>query len=171
MDQLPSSKSLQVQLTGLLKSSHSLLGVLAVITLCAFWLCLKFTFPFGSYALCATLIVLVLLIVCRFALRGPEADRAQPSVSLTHQDNRVQAQFLNFDMNAQLIAVFQSVLTRRPLPAPSATIEGLASDPDAFRPITAEMAQTLAQEDAQLLLPPPVNTPPTPEPGVSPPTK
>src|ERR1017187_6636628 len=153
MDQLPSNKSLQVQLTGLLKSSHSLLGVLAVITLCGFWLCLKFNFPFGSYAFCVTLIVLIVLIVCRFALRGPEADRVQPSVSLTHQDNRVQAQFLNFEMSAQMVAVLRAVLTRRPLPPPAATVEGLASDPNAFRPITAEMAQVLAQQDAELLGP------------------
>jgi hypothetical protein len=170
MDQLPSSKSpkspssksLEIRLTGLLKSSHSLLGVLVALTLVGLGLCLKFNFPFGAYAFCLLFIISVLLIVTRFALKGPEADRVQPSVSLTHQDNRVQAHFLNVEMSAQMLAAFQSVLTRRPLPAPSAIIEGLASDPASFRPLTIEEAQALAQQDAQLLSPPPVATPEAP---------
>jgi hypothetical protein len=150
MDQLPSTKGLQVSLTGLLKSSHSLLVVLAVVALSGLGLCLKFSFTFGTYAFCLVLILFIALIVGRFAWRGPEADRTQPSLSLTQQDNRVQAQFVNFDQSAQMIPILQALYSRRPLPAPSGVVNGMSSGAESFTEITPEEGQALANEDARL---------------------
>jgi len=57
---------------------------------------------------------------------------------------------VNLDVNEQM-RIIHAVLVRRPLPPPSAIIEGFASDPNAFRPITAEEARDLQAQDSQLL--------------------
>lgn len=149
------SNNVKVQLSGLLRSSHALLGLLAIVAATMFALSLAAGFTFGEYLFAAVFVLLLLSVLIRYQIKGPESERSQPSLSLTHQDNRVQAQFVNFDvqqtMSAQMVAIFQAVLSRRPLPAPSGIIEGLASDPSAFRPITVEMAQTLRDQDTQLL--------------------
>ena len=162
------SNNVKVQLSGLLKSSHALLGLLAIVSGVLFSLSLAARFTFGEYLFAVVFVILLFSVLIRYQVKGPESDRVQPSLSLTHQDNRVHAQFVNFDfqqnMTAQMVGIFQAVLSRRPLPAPSGIIEGLASDPNAFRPITIEMAQALQEQDSQLLSPPPpAVTPPLPE--------
>lgn len=161
MEPLPSN-SVKVQLSGLLRSSHALLGLLAMIAAVLFSVSLAGHFEFGEYLFAIVFVLLLGSVLVRYQVKGPESELLQPSLSLTHQDNRVQAQFVNFDvqqaMSAQMMSILQAVLSRRPLPAPSAMIEGSASDPKAFRPITIEMAQTLKEQDSQLLPPtiPPV---------------
>jgi hypothetical protein len=161
------SNNVKVQLSGLLKSSHALLGLLAIIAGVLFSVSIAGHFTFGEYLFAAVFVILLFSVVIRYQIKGPESEQVQPSLSLTHHDNRVQAQFVNFDfqqaMNAQMVGIVQAVLFRRPLPPPSGVIEGLASDPNAFRPITAEMAQSLQEQDSQLL--------PSPFPPAAPPAK
>lgn len=143
--------SLRVQLHGLLRSAHALVSVLGVLALVGVWLSLKFAFPLGADLFSVVLVVLILAVAGRYALKGPEADRIQPTVSFSHQDNRMQAQFVNIDLTRDVTSVIHSVLNRRPLPPPSGILEGSASDPNAtIRQIDHEAAQLLAAEDSRL---------------------
>lgn len=151
MDLSPSN-SLKMQFLGLLRSSHALLGVICVIALVCGCVFVKLDFLAGAYACCGVFVVLALIIGCRFALKGPEADRVQPTLSVVHEDNRVQTQILNYD-NTMIMAALQAVVTRRPLPPPSGIVNGLASDPKAIQLIDEEAARALQQEDSQLLIP------------------
>jgi hypothetical protein len=161
--------NVKVQLSGLLKSSHALLGLLAIIAAVLFAVSLAGKFIFGEYLFAAVFAILLVSVLIRYQIKGPESEQLQPSVSLTHQENQIHAQFVNFDfqqnMTAQMVAVFQAVLSRRPLPPPSGIIEGSVSDPNAVRPITIEMAKALQETDSQLPSPPNVSatTPPPTE--------
>jgi hypothetical protein len=150
MEQSPWN-SLRVQLQGLLKSTHTLVGLLGVMTLLGIWFCLKSGFWFGAYLFCIVLAVVSLIVVGRYALKGPEADRGQPTVSFSHQDNRMQAQFVNIDLTGDVARLLHAIINRRPLPPPSGVLEGLASDPNAtIRQVDPEAAQLLAREDSRL---------------------
>lgn len=156
MDHLPSSS---FALRGFLRSSHALLGLFAIGAGGLFWLSLRADFQFGEYLFSILFAGLLSGVLIRYAFMGPEADRSQPSISVTHHDNRTQAQFVNVERTPEIIAILQAVQNRRPLPLPVATIEGAASDPNAYRPITSEVAKELQQGDSQLLVGPTLNTP------------
>jgi hypothetical protein len=157
MDQLPSSS---LSLKGLLRSSHALVGLLAVCAIGAFGISLGAGFRFGEYLFSSVFVVLLLCVLFRYSAKGPEADRSLPSISVTHQDNRMQAQIVNIEATHEIITVLQAVANRRPLPLPSAIIEGSASDPSAYRPITPEVAKELWNKDSQLLMPSAISSPP-----------
>jgi len=162
MDQLPSSS---LSLKGLLGSSHALVGLLAVCIIAAFGSSLASGFRFGEYLFSIVFVVLLLCVLLRYSLKGPEADRSLPSISVTHQDNRMQAQILNIEMTHEIVAILHAVTSRRPLPLPAAIIDGAASDPNAYRPITPEIARELRDQDSHLLIPSATSLPRSPSPS------
>src|SRR5580698_7914166 len=108
--------SLRVQLQGLLKSTHALLGVLGALGMLGVWLCLRLGFLFGAYSFCLAVVLLIVAIAGRYVLKGPEADRGQPALSFSHQDNRMQANFVNIDLTRDVASLIHAVLNRQPLP-------------------------------------------------------
>ena len=140
------------RLTGFLRSSHALLGLLAVISVIFFWLSPANTpwIASGSFGLFALLLIVV---VSRFAIKGPEADRAQPALSISHLEARI----LNIEASAMERPDFRALIIeiikhRQPLPPPAGIISGPASDPASIREIGAEQAEELSRRDS---LPPP----------------
>jgi hypothetical protein len=156
MDQLPSSS---LNLRGILRSSHALLGLLAVCAGALFAVSLWAGFDFGKYLFSAIFFVLFVCVIVRYCVKGPEADRSQPTISVTHQDNRLQAHIVNIDSTAEILSILQAVSRRRPLPPPVAIIQGSATDLNAQRSLTPEQAKQLQESDSQLLL---SSNPPTP---------
>lgn len=149
MDQLPSSS---FSLQGFVRSSHALLAVLGICSASLFVASLAANFEFGKYLFGGLFSVLILCVLARYVLKGPEADRSQPSISVTNQDNRMQAQILNIDPTPDIVAILQAAFKRRPLPAPAAIITGLASDPSSYQPLTPEAAKVLQEQDSQLFI-------------------
>ena len=136
MDQLPSSK---FRFLGELKqSTHALLGLLAFVLLVAVGFSLGFHSREGLWLFGATLVVLVLAVLGRYIVKGPEADRSQPS--FTFQDNRIAV--YNVDPR-ELRYIEAIVANRHPAPLPSGIIQGSAADPAAIQPITEEQAKEL----------------------------
>lgn len=155
MDQSPSS-SVRVQLLALLRSSHTLLGLIAVSSVTSLWLSLNRNFPFGSYCSLGILAVVALAACLRFVWKGPEVDRGQPVLAISYQESRLDAQIVNVEIGQgggqQLLDVVRQVVAnRRELPAPVGVLQGPASDPKSFRSISPEEAERLRHEDAARL--------------------
>ena len=135
------------RLTGLLRSSHALLGLLAVVCLLFFSLSRTIN-PFvstGSFVLFA---LLLLGVLYRFAFKGPEADRAQPVVSISYLETRI----LNIEPAAMERLEFRELIKeiikhRRALPAPAGIVNGPASNPSSIREITPSEAEQLRKQD------------------------
>lgn len=110
------SNNVKVQLSGLLKSSHALLGLLGIIAAVMFSCSLAAHFAFGEYLFAIFFVVLLSSVLIRYLIKGPESERLQPSVSLIHQENRMDAQFVNFDfqqhMTPQMVGIFRRFLAR-----------------------------------------------------------
>jgi hypothetical protein len=147
MDQLPSNS---IAFRGLLRSGHALLVLLAIVLIALFGLALSGGFLFGQYVASIGLSAILVCVLFRYTTKGPEADRAQPAISVTQQDNRVHAQFVNVEMTHEVIAILHAIQSRRPLPPPDAVVEGSVTDPHSFKPLSPEMAASLQKQDAEI---------------------
>lgn len=140
------------RLSGVLRSSHALLGLLAV-------LCFLFFFSSGGFPLIAYgafLIFCALLsaVLYRFVRHGPEVDRQQPVITFSQTETRI----LNIEPSSMGMAEFRELVMwvvrhRRDLPLPAGVVVGRASDPKAIREISQEEAKRLAEQDKHLGLP------------------
>lgn len=137
-----------LEFTGRLRSSHALLGLLAVVCPLFFWLA-RDRFPFVANASFVLFGLILLATVGRFALKGPEAERGLPVIMVS----RSLVSIANVDVWVMQTDEFRVTmeriiaLQRRPLPAPAGILEGPISDPKAIREIPPEEAERLRQED------------------------
>ena len=138
---------LRVSLSGLLRSNHALLSLLAIVCLLLFGVAGS-KYPIVAYGSFGLFGLIVLGAVCRYVIHGPERDRGQPVVVLA--GNRIQ--IVNFDQEAAESLVRFALRHRQPLPPPSGLIVGVASDEKAIRPLTLEEAQKIAESDARALV-------------------
>ena len=107
---------------------------------------------------------LAVIVAFRYVVKGPESDRGQPAVTVSHH----QVSILNIEpavMSSQDFIDFVKVIAayRRPLPPPAGVIDGPASDLNSIREITPEEAEELRRQDA-LLAPPMQQGSASPEP-------
>lgn len=137
-----------LEFTGRLRSSHALLGLLAVVCLFFFWLA-RDRSPFVANAAFALFGLIVLATAGRFALKGPEAERGLPAIMVS----RTTVSIANIDVGAMQTEEFQAMVTelirryRRPLPAPAGILKGPSSDPRAIQEISPEEAERYRKGD------------------------
>jgi hypothetical protein len=137
-----------LKFTGLLRSSHALLGLLAVVCLLFFWLA-RDGFPFVANTSFVLFGLILLVAVGRFALKGPEAERRLPAITVSSTTVSI----ANIEVWVMQTEEFRAAMTgfisatRRPLPAPAGILEGPSSDPKAIREIPPEEAERLRKED------------------------
>lgn len=134
--------------SGLLRSSHALIAFLALLCLLFFWLARGIDSPFLQNSPFILFALLLLVVIGRFAIKGPEADRAQPVVAVSTFETRI----LNIEPAAmespQFLQLLKDVMKHRhPLPPPAGIIRGLASDPESIQEITPAEAVELAKKD------------------------
>ena len=137
------------KLTGFLRSSHAVLVVLALACLSFFYLskdapALVYV-AYGSFILFG---VLLLIVAIRFLVNGPEADRHQSVVTITHAETRIvniEPAIMGVEFLTNLMK--EAVRFRQPLPAPSGIVQGPASDPASIKEISADEAERLKEED------------------------
>jgi hypothetical protein len=134
------------RLSGFLRSSHALVALVAL-------LCLGF-FAFGrpdpviTYGSFGLFVVLALAVIFRYAMRGPEVDRSQTVVAISHQAATISNVDLSQLTQGDLIAVMQAVINpRSPLPPPTGLIRGDSSDLHSIEHLDPAQAKVLADED------------------------
>lgn len=142
MERSPSNNWL-VNLKGLMKSGHSLIGLLCLVLMVV---CVTAMITGNSWLAGGSFIAIltiVLFVGVRYLLKGPEAEKASPSVTIAH--NRVN--FINIDpaMIPELRKLLR--LLRQPLPPPAGIIKGIAADPNSIVALTLEEAEAIRQQD------------------------
>lgn len=145
MAQLPSANlpSLWLRFSAFLRSSHAVVVIFGLI-------CLLFAIWVPDLRIPAFVLfaIVALLIVGRYVLRGPETERAQPTVSITHFEARI----VNFDPAFMNTPEFRALLRaliqfRRPLPAPTGVLQGPSSNQASIREVPPEEAERLRIQD------------------------
>lgn len=137
------------KLTGFLRSSHAVLVVLALTCLLFFYF--SKDIPALAYVSLGSFLLfgaLLLIVVIRYAVKGPEADRQQSVLTITHAETRIvniEPALMGRDI---LTALMQNAIQfRQPLPAPSGIVQGSASDPTSIKEISPDEAERLKLED------------------------
>lgn len=131
---------------GFLRSSHAMI---ALFTTICFLFFLFSPNPIFSYIAIAIFFVIVIAVIGRYIVKGPESDRQQMSVTVTHSE----ARFMNVEPNVVFDASVKEIITeiitkgRRPLPSPAGIIDGSSSDLSAIRILSVEEAEKLTKED------------------------
>src|SRR5690349_4392608 len=89
MAQLRSPKAgLFVHLVGLLRSSHTLLGVFVLGSVGLFALA-RASYPVVAYGAAVVFAIEALVVLSRYAREGPERERSLPIVSVSHHETRI----------------------------------------------------------------------------------
>lgn len=139
------------RLTGFLRSSHALLGLLAI--LCFLFFLVAADFPLIIYGSFFIFCALALAVVYRFHRHGPEVDRQQPIITFSQTETSIfNIEPSSMDVDEFRELVMYVVKHRKELPLPTGVIEGRASDPKSIRVISREEAKRVAEEDKHLLL-------------------
>jgi hypothetical protein len=126
---------MRVLLNGLLKSNHSLVLGLSAACLVLFALA-RDRYPIVAYGAAAMVGILVFVVAGRYVLRGPEGEHGMPSVTFSGN----QFQLLNIDQERAEDLVRFAIRNRKPLPPPTGTISGAASDVGAISLLSPEEA-------------------------------
>ena len=147
MEQLPSSNPgpFRLWLTGLVRSGHSLLIWMGVICVVLFALA-RAEYPLVANAAGVVALLLVLIVACRFAVKGPEREQGSPT--FTFSNNHIQVVNVNPGVAESLIRF--AIEHREPLPPATGVIEGRASDPSARRLLSREESLVLQEQDRRL---------------------
>ncbi len=104
-------------------------------------------YPIVAYGFALLVGVQVLVVVVRYAIRGPEADRLQPTLTIVHSGAQQMVQMQNVDPAEMEALIKHAVKFRKPLPPPAGIVRGSAADPAAIVEISAAEAETLRRED------------------------
>lgn len=138
------------KLTGFLRSSHAVLAVLAIICLFFFYFSKDLpAFSFVAYGSFVLFSLLLAIVVIRFGTKGPEADRLQSVVTISHTETRItniEPELMGREFLMKLIKAL--VALRQPLPPPTGTLQGPASDPASIKELSVEDAARLSAEDS-----------------------
>lgn len=134
---------LAVRIRGYVRSSHALLGWLALLMLAFFWLAAD-SYPIVAYGAAALFAIASLGVIGRFVSKGPEADHALPSITVT--SGQLEIANIEEDMAESLFKL--AMKHRKALPPPAGIVQGLASDPTAIRIVEPGEAAKLALADS-----------------------
>jgi hypothetical protein len=139
------SPSNSIKYQGFLRSSHALLGAIALtfVLLCA--ISLSAGFMFGAYFSCVGIALIVLSVLYRYNTKGPESERGQPVVTVNNQTTQI----MNVEPTQEIISIIRAVQHRHAAPIPDGIIEGTVSSLDDIRIISPEMAKVLSEQDSR----------------------
>lgn len=150
---LPSSEAVKVNLKALVRSSHALIGVMAIGCVGLFALA-RTSYPVVAYGAFGLFALTLGSVLYRYLAKGPEREHGLPS--LTVSNNQVQIVNISSDTLQDLVEFV--VKNRKPLPPPTGVIRGSATDPDAITLLNPEAAEALASQDMKSLEPPRAET-------------
>jgi hypothetical protein len=128
------------------RSPQALLVALAGIDAMFFWLARE-SYPVVAYGVAALFGIEVLVVLARYAKKGPEADRVQPALTVFQDYSGQVVDFRNVDADEMRALLKVVARFRRPLPPPNGIVRGSAADPDAIVEISTEEAAKLLRED------------------------
>lgn len=129
-------------LSGVLRSSHALIGVLAALCVGLFALG-RADYPVVAYGSFGLIAIIVLCVVLRYAVKGPEVDRGQPALMYSPQ----QIQIWNVDQQSMAELFKQAVADRKPLPPPAGLITGSSGDLASVKMLAPHEAEDLRKQD------------------------
>jgi hypothetical protein len=149
MELLPSPKSsgFWVSLRGVVTPPRAALVALGTLSLGALWIGWRsnqlwlMIGSFGIFALIAG------IVAVRFAVKGPEVDRALPWMMYSQTRGGQAVHVGNMDPGMIQSLVEWVIAHRQPLPPPSGVVEGSAADPSAIVPIPPEEGERLKRLD------------------------
>jgi hypothetical protein len=132
--------------SGLLRSSHALIGLLALLCLAFFVAGSKV--PIVANTSYGLFVLIVLSIVGRYLLKGPEADHRLPSITVS----QTMVSIANISVGSMQTTEFQALIagliqSRRPLPAPAGILKGPSSDPNAIQRVSQKESEELQSKD------------------------
>jgi hypothetical protein len=136
--QSPETGKWSLALQAFLRSAHALIFSLSLLTLVLFFLAAA-EYPIVAYLASGLFALCVIVVLLRYAVKGPEQDRAQPSLTYSPQ----QLQIVNMDPAAMESLANMMVHGRQPLPPAAGILVGPASDPSSLRELTVEEARLL----------------------------
>jgi hypothetical protein len=140
---LSPSNNYLVNLQGLMRSGHSLVGLVCLVSMTVCLTAMLTGYAGIAVGSASIIGVIVLGVVGRYVLKGPEAEKASPSVTIA--DNRVS--LINIDPASLPELRRLARMLRQPLPAPSGIIKGIAADPMSVIDLTPEQAEEMRQQD------------------------
>lgn len=94
--------------------------------------------------------ILLSSVLIRYLIKGPESERLQPSLSLIHHENRIDANFVNFDFQQNIdplmAGIVQKLLAR---PTKTGTTKALQQKPsNLLSPPSPPTGQSAADQSA-----------------------
>lgn len=129
-----------------MRSPHALLGLLAVVCLIG----TRGGRDFVAVVCIALLALIVLVVAGRYLFKGPEVERARPTLTLIQGGLQQTVEIADVDPEEMSDLIKSAVRWRRPLPLPSGVIKGSSADSNAIQLIDEEEAERLRRKDLQV---------------------
>lgn len=129
-----------------IRSPQALLVGLAGVAAIMFGLARE-SYPVLAYVMGSVVTLELLVVILRYAVKGPEADRMQPTVTIVQSAGQQTLELRNIDTAEMEALVRLAVKFRKPLPPPAGIVRGSAADPTAIEEVSPERAAALLQED------------------------
>src|SRR5438034_6542039 len=128
------------------RSPQALLVALSGVCAIIFGLARE-SYPIVAYGAGSLVAFEMLVVVLRYAIKGPEADRVQPTLTIVHSSAQQVVELRNVDAEEMAALLRLAARFRRPLPLPAGVVRGSAADPGAIVEITREEATALLRQD------------------------